>query len=43
MIGVVETYGRPKTNALVEGLEVVPTKTIEYRGVLLARDGHGSG
>ena len=35
VIGVVETYDRPKTKALVEGLEVVPPKTIEYRGVLL--------
>ncbi|MGZ8652136.1 MAG: sensor histidine kinase KdpD [Actinomycetota bacterium] len=35
VIGVVETYDRPKTKALAEGLEVVPTKTIEYRGVLL--------
>lgn len=33
--GFVETHGRPETAALVEGLEVVPRKRIEYRGVVL--------
>jgi two-component system sensor histidine kinase KdpD len=32
-IGYVETHGRPETEALVEGLQVVPRKEVEYRGV----------
>ena len=32
VVGFVETHGRPKTAALLEGLEVVPRKTIDYRG-----------
>src|SRR5450830_1386163 len=32
VIGVVETHGRRETEALLEGLEVVPRKRIEYRG-----------
>ena len=35
MVGIVETYDRPKTKALVEGLELVPPRRIEYRGVVL--------
>ena len=35
VIGVVETYDRPKTKALVTGLEVVPPKKLDYRGVVL--------
>jgi two-component system sensor histidine kinase KdpD len=31
--GVVETHGRADTAALLEGLEVVPRKHIQYRGV----------
>jgi two-component system sensor histidine kinase KdpD len=31
-IGVVETYNRPKTIALLEGLDVVPRRTLTYRG-----------
>src|SRR6202050_223881 len=34
--GVVETHGRRETEALVEGLEVVPRRRIEYRGQSLA-------
>jgi two-component system sensor histidine kinase KdpD len=30
--GVVETHGRRETEALVEGLEVLPRKPVEYRG-----------
>jgi two-component system, OmpR family, sensor histidine kinase KdpD len=30
--GVVETHGRKETEALLEGLEVVPRRRIEYRG-----------
>jgi two-component system sensor histidine kinase KdpD len=30
--GVVETHGRKETEALVEGLEVIPRRKIDYRG-----------
>src|SRR5437016_4409016 len=33
LIGFVETHGRAETAALIEGLEVVPRKRVEYRGV----------
>src|SRR3954462_9072511 len=33
--GVVETHGRAETAALVEGLEQVPRRRVEYRGVTL--------
>jgi two-component system, OmpR family, sensor histidine kinase KdpD len=33
--GVVETHGRCETEALLEGLEVIPRRNIEYRGQLL--------
>lgn len=36
VIGVVETHGRAETAALVEGLEQVPRRRIEYHGVTLA-------
>lgn len=32
VVGFVETHGRPQTAALLDGLEVVPRRTIEYRG-----------
>ena len=32
VIGLVETHGRAETSALVEGLEVLPRRRIEYRG-----------
>ncbi len=32
VVGFVETHGRPRTAALVEGLEVVPRRRITYRG-----------
>jgi two-component system sensor histidine kinase KdpD len=35
VIGVVETHGRAETAALVEGLEQVPRRHIEYHGVVL--------
>ncbi len=35
VVGVVETHGRADTAALVEGLEQVPRRKIEYRGVTL--------
>jgi two-component system, OmpR family, sensor histidine kinase KdpD len=33
VVGYVETHARAETAALVEGLEVIPRKRIEYRGV----------
>jgi len=33
VIGVVEGHGRRETEALVEGLESVPPRTIDYRGL----------
>jgi two-component system sensor histidine kinase KdpD len=35
LVGVVETHGRAETAALLEGLEVLPPKPIEYRGKTL--------
>src|SRR3981081_2796140 len=32
VVGVVETHGRRETEALLEGLEVIPRRPIEYRG-----------
>jgi two-component system sensor histidine kinase KdpD len=32
LIGLVETHGRKETQALLRGLEVLPRKTIEYKG-----------
>jgi two-component system, OmpR family, sensor histidine kinase KdpD len=34
-IGYIETHGRPETEALVQGLEVIPRKMTEYRNVTL--------
>ena len=36
VIGFVECHGRPHTEQLMEGLEAVPRKTVEYRGSQLA-------
>lgn len=36
VVGFVETHGRQKTADLVEGLEVVPRRTLTHRGVELA-------
>ena len=33
VLGFVETHGRAETEALIEGLEVVPRRRIDYRGV----------
>ena len=33
VVGFVETHGRAETAALIEGLEVVPRRRVEYRGV----------
>jgi two-component system sensor histidine kinase KdpD len=35
VVGFVETHGRKSTAAMVDGLEVIPRKHIEYRGVVL--------
>ncbi|HXV80204.1 MAG TPA: sensor histidine kinase KdpD [Candidatus Binatia bacterium] len=35
VIGVVETHGRAETETLVEGLELLPRKPVEYRGTVL--------
>lgn len=35
VIGVVETHGRAETEALLPGLEVLPRRTIQYRGTEL--------
>jgi len=36
VVGVVETHGRRETQALLEGLEAIPPRRIEYRGQVLA-------
>src|ERR1700730_8137469 len=35
VIGLVETYGRTETEALVGDLEIVPRQKLPYRGVVL--------
>src|SRR6476620_1006230 len=35
VVGVVETHGRPETEALLQGLEVLPRKKIEYKDQIL--------
>jgi two-component system sensor histidine kinase KdpD len=35
LVGVVETHGRAETEALLQGLEILPRKHIEYRGKTL--------
>ena len=35
VVGVVETHGRAETEALLTGLEVIPRKLMDYRGVTL--------
>ncbi|MBI3327659.1 MAG: hypothetical protein HYZ81_13285, partial [Nitrospinae bacterium] len=46
VVGLVETHGRPETGALLEGLEIIPQRPLEYRkkifeemdlGAILAR------
>jgi two-component system sensor histidine kinase KdpD len=32
VVGFVETYGRPQTAALLNGLEIIPRKAVDYRG-----------
>ncbi|MCK7491422.1 MAG: hypothetical protein MZW92_06695 [Comamonadaceae bacterium] len=33
--GIVETHGRPETGALLESIETIPRRTVEYRGTRL--------
>ena len=35
VVGFVEAHGRPQTIALLEGLEILPRRRIEYRGVVV--------
>jgi two-component system sensor histidine kinase KdpD len=35
LVGVVETHGRAETTALLAGLDILPRKQVEYRGVTL--------
>ena len=35
VVGFVESYGRPLTEALIDGLEVIPRKTVDYAGTRL--------
>ncbi len=35
VVGFVETHGRPRTADLLQGLEVVPRRRIDYRGVVV--------
>ena len=35
VVGFVETYGRPDTEAQLTGLEVIPRRAVEYRGTRL--------
>jgi two-component system sensor histidine kinase KdpD len=35
VVGVVETHGRKETEALLEGLEVIPRRHVDYKGRLL--------
>src|SRR6516165_8393533 len=32
VVGVVETHGRKETETLLEGLEVIPRRKVQYRG-----------
>jgi two-component system sensor histidine kinase KdpD len=35
VVGLVETHGRPETEKLLSGLEVIPRRTVIYRGIRL--------
>ena len=36
VVGCVETYGRPDTEAQIKDLEILPRRAVEYRGVTIA-------
>ena len=35
LVGIVETHGRAETEALLQGLEILPPRAVEYRGATL--------
>ena len=35
VVGFVEAHGRPETEKLLDGLEIVPRRRVEYRGVVV--------
>ena len=35
VVGYVETYNRPRTGELLNGLEVIPRKKVAYKGAAL--------
>jgi two-component system sensor histidine kinase KdpD len=35
VVGLVETHGRQETEALLEGLEIIPRRKVEYRSIIL--------
>lgn len=35
VVGLVETHGRPETAKLIEGLEVIPRRRVEYHGITI--------
>ena len=35
VVGIVETHGRPETQALLDGLEVMPRRRVDYKGRVL--------
>ena len=35
VVGLVETHGRPDTTSLLEGLDIIPRRRREYRGIVL--------
>ena len=35
IVGIVETHKRPETAAMLQNLEIIPVKNVEYRGVML--------
>ena len=40
VVGYVETHGRVDTEALVQGLELLPRRQVEYHGIRIAGIGH---
>ena len=35
VVGIVETHGRPETEALLEGLEIIPRRRVDYKGMVI--------
>src|SRR6516162_7417228 len=35
VVGIVETHGRPETEALLEGMEIIPSLRIDYKGMAI--------